>query len=74
MDFISLKDFTLPPPAAASVLSAPQCVSASRPVVVACVPHSAAARAAGAGSAPIAPYWPVEDAGSPVSEWTHQEC
>lgn len=68
------KDQELPPPAVASVLSAPRCASVSQPVVGACAPRSAAAPAADAGSAPTAPYWPTGGAGSPVSEWTHREC
>lgn len=64
----------LPPPAVASVLSAPRCVSVSQPVVGACVPRSAAAPAVDAGSAPTAPYWPTGVAGSPVSKWTPREC
>lgn len=51
-----LKDLNLPPPAVASVLSAPQYVSAAQPVVGACVPRSAAAPAVDVGSALNAPY------------------
>lgn len=69
-----MKDSELPPPAVASALSAPRCVSASQPVVAACVPRSAAAPAADAGSAPNAPCWPAGDAGSPASGWTLREC
>lgn len=50
------KNTNRPPPVAASVLSAPRYVSASRLVVGACAPHSAAAPVADVESALSALY------------------